>query len=170
MKKLTTQLFLLLATISTILNAHEGPWTSARPDGHAPITVMGDHMHAMGEWMLSYRFMSMDMEGLLRGSQCVTTDSQLKNTGAGEKYSMVPLNMTMDMHMVGAMYAISDKWTLMGMLNYLDNEMTMVMEMEHRGHAGHWMRMASQWQLPWRTCPQQLPATRRYWTSPPPSR
>lgn len=141
MKKLTTQLFLLLATTSTILNAHEGPWTSARPDGHAPITVMGDHMHAMGEWMLSYRFMSMDMEGLLRGSQSVTTDSQLKNTGAGEKYSMVPLNMTMDMHMLGAMYAISDKWTLMGMLNYLDNEMTMVMEMEHGGMAGHWMRM-----------------------------
>ena len=30
--------------------------------------------------------------------------------------------MTMDMHMFGSMYAISDKWTLMSMLNYLDNE------------------------------------------------
>jgi hypothetical protein len=33
--------------------------------------------------------------------------------------------MTMDMHMFGTMYAISNKWTLMGMLNYLDNEMSM---------------------------------------------
>ena len=33
--------------------------------------------------------------------------------------------MNMDMHMFGAMYAISNKWTLMGMLNYLDNDMTM---------------------------------------------
>ena len=60
MKKLTTKI-LLLATTASILNAHEGPWTAGRPDGHAPITVMGEHMHAMGEWMLSYRFMSMDM-------------------------------------------------------------------------------------------------------------
>jgi hypothetical protein len=35
--------------------------------------------------------------------------------------------MTMDMHMFGTMYAISNKWTLMGMLNYLDNEMSMPM-------------------------------------------
>ena len=32
----------------------------------------------------------------------------------------------MDMHMFGAMHAISDQWTLMCMLNYLDNEMTMI--------------------------------------------
>ena len=40
---------------------------------------------------------------------------------------MAPTEMTMDMHMFGTMYAISNKWTLMGMLNYLDNEMTMPM-------------------------------------------
>ena len=38
---------------------------------------------------------------------------------------MLPTEMTMDMHMFGTMYAISNKWTLMGMLNYLDNEMSM---------------------------------------------
>jgi hypothetical protein len=41
---------------------------------------------------------------------------------------MHPDKMSMDMHMFGAMYAISDKWTLMGMLNYLDNEMEMFMD------------------------------------------
>ena len=39
--------------------------------------------------------------------------------------SMVPTKMTMDMHMFGTMYAISNKWTLMAMVNYLDNEMSM---------------------------------------------
>jgi hypothetical protein len=128
MKKLTTKL-LLLATSACMLNAHEGPWTAGRPDGHAPITVMGDHVHAMGDWMLSYRFMTMDMEGLLDGSSGTSADS------AANKYDfkkmgmtsgdMLPKEMTMDMHMLGAMYAASGKWTLMGMLNYLDNDMAM---------------------------------------------
>ena len=123
MKKLTTKL-LLLATSVSILNAHEGPWTAGRPDGHAPITVMGDHMHAMGEWMLSYRFMTMDMEGLLDGASSI--NSTLVHSEYG--FTMHPDKMSMDMHMFGAMYAISDKWTLMGMLNYLDNEMEMFMD------------------------------------------
>jgi hypothetical protein len=130
MKKLTTKLLLLAATAS-ILDAHEGPWTAGRPDGHAPITVMGDHMHAMGEWMLSYRYMTMDMEGLLKGSDSIAAASSGYPMGG----TMLPKAMTMDMHMLGAMHAISDKWTLMGMLNYLDNDMTMLngMSMESNG-------------------------------------
>ena len=124
MKKLTTKL-LLLATSVSILNAHEGPWTAGRPDGHAPITVMGDHMHAMGEWMLSYRFMSMDMEGLLDGSSSTTAADTVTKYAEYSSANMFTKEMTMDMHMFGAMYAVSDKWTLMGMLNYLDNDMTM---------------------------------------------
>ena len=31
------------------------------------------------------------------------------------------------MHMFGVMHAISDEWTIMGMINYLDNEMDMTM-------------------------------------------
>ena len=117
--------FLFLASSASFLSAHEGPWNAGRPDGHAPITVMGDHMHAEGEWMLSYRYMTMDMEGLLRGSSNVSTNSMLTKNGGD--YAMLPTKMTMDMHMLGAMHAISDKWTLMGMLNYLDNDMDMDM-------------------------------------------
>jgi len=120
MKKLF-QTFLLLSAATSILLAHEGPWSASRPDGHAPITVMGDHMHAKGEWMLSYRYMTMDMEGLLKGSDTIAATS----AGYGMMGMMLPKEMRMDMHMVGAMHAISDKWTLMGMLNYLDNDMTM---------------------------------------------
>ena len=46
---------------------------------------------------------------------------------------MVPVDMKMDMHMFGTMYAISNKWTLMGMINYLDNEMTMQSRMMKMG-------------------------------------
>lgn len=28
-------------------------WTASRPDGHAPIGVMGEHTHSRGEWMQS---------------------------------------------------------------------------------------------------------------------
>ena len=117
--KLFTALTLISLSIFSFSSAHEGPWTPARPDGHAPISVMGDHMHKMGEWMVSYRYMSMEMEGLLKGSDSVAPTMM----ATGLMGNMLPTEMTMDMHMFGTMYAISNKWTLMGMLNYLDNEM-----------------------------------------------
>ena len=121
--------FLKLLTFLSLLApsfAHEGPWTASRPDGHAPISVMGDHMHQMGEWMVSYRYMTMDMENLLKGSDSITLDSQLGTALVGD-FKMVSTKMTMDMHMFGVMHAISDEWTIMGMINYLDNEMDMTM-------------------------------------------
>jgi len=118
--------FIYLLFLSALLTltsfAHNEPWTAARPDGHAPISVMGDHMHAMGEWMVSYRYMTMDMQGLLKGSDSV--QPTMADTGF-MMTAMLPKDMTMDMHMFGAMHAISDQWTLMCMINYLDNEMTM---------------------------------------------
>jgi len=113
--------FLILSVCSTVLSAH--PWTAGRPDGHAPLGVMGDHMHGKGEWMASYRFMSMDMDGLRSGSTDVTVSSQLGMM----KYGMVPTKMTMDMHMFGAMHAVSEKLTIMGMVNYIENDMDMKM-------------------------------------------
>lgn len=44
-------------------------WSSARADGHAPIGVMGDHVHHKGEWMASYRYMNMNMFGNLSGTE-----------------------------------------------------------------------------------------------------
>ena len=121
--KLFTAITLISTLLFSSLSAHEGPWTAARPDGHAPISVMGDHMHEMGEWMASYRYMSMNMDGLLKGSNTVAPTMM----ATGFMPNMLPTEMTMDMHMFGMMYAISNQWTLMGMLNYLDNEMSMPM-------------------------------------------
>tara|TARA_S200000501_G_scaffold283439_1_gene267684 strand:+ start:3056 stop:3352 length:297 start_codon:yes stop_codon:yes gene_type:complete len=91
---------------------------------HAPIGVMGDHMHMKGEWMFSYRRMTMTMEDNLRGDQAISANGIL-SLG----YEMAPLKMNTTMDMLGAMYAPSDKLTLMVMVNYLEKEMDSTMDM-----------------------------------------
>lgn len=81
-----------------------------RPDSHAPIGVMGDHLMREGEHMLSYRYMSMEMEGNRTGKDRVDVSPS--------DYMVSPLSMDMEMHMFGAMYAPSDKMTLMVMIPY----------------------------------------------------
>jgi hypothetical protein len=96
-------------------------WTSARADGHAPIGVMGDHMHHKDEWMFSYRLMTMNMGGNLSGTDAVSNADIYANP-----YMVAPQNMTMKMHMVGAMYAPSDKLTFVVMANFLENDMELL--------------------------------------------
>lgn len=102
-----------------------------RPDSHAPIGVMGDHTHKRGELMLSYRFMHMDMAGNRSGTDDLAA-SEIATTVTNPFFGrpmqpptlrVVPTSMTMDMHMVGAMVAPTDRLTLMAMFNYLDKEM-----------------------------------------------
>lgn len=96
-------------------------WSSNRPDGHAPISVMADHVHHKGEFMFSYRYMTMDMRQLRQG----TTNATIADAHAN--YMVAPLDMVMNMHMLGTMYAPSDKITLMAMANYLENDMNLQM-------------------------------------------
>ena len=107
-------IFLFTILWQSMVQGQDEPqlWTSSRPDGHAPIGVMGDHVHKKGEWMVSYRFMTMSMKDNFRKADEVS-DSEVLET-----FMIVPLEMTMNMHMLGVMYAISDRVTLMGMLNY----------------------------------------------------
>ncbi|MBS9462460.1 transporter [Flagellimonas sp. 389] len=98
-------------------------WSAGRPDGHAPISVMGDHMHGKGEWMFSYRYMYMNMDELKQGSDNASFDNALAD------YMVTPTKMPMNMHMLGAMYAPSDKITLMAMFNYLSMEMDHITQM-----------------------------------------
>jgi len=98
----------------------ENKWSGSRPDGHAPISVMGDHTHGKGEFMFSYRYMYMNMEDLNRGSENVPFSNALR---PNDIYMVTPTQMPMQMHMLGAMYAPSDKITLMVMANYLSSEM-----------------------------------------------
>ncbi|MCF8713247.1 transporter [Joostella atrarenae] len=114
-------MFVIFFMAITIAQAQEktSKWTSGRPDGHAPISVMGDHTHSKGEWMFSYRYMYMDMEDLNRGS----SDAQYSD--ALSQYMITPKSMPMNMHMLGVMYAPSNKLTLMAMINHTSQEMTL---------------------------------------------
>ncbi len=111
--------------------AHENDPGAPHAMDHAPIGVMADHRHEKGEWMLSYRFMRMDMEGIRDGTDSLTPDEVATivpnrffgNPGQPPTLRVVPTEMTMDMHMVGAMYGLTDRITLMGMVNFLSNDM-----------------------------------------------
>ncbi|NER14532.1 transporter [Leptobacterium flavescens] len=98
-------------------------WSGSRPDGHAPISVMGDHTHGKGEWMVSYRYMYMNMEDLKLGSDDVPFSAALA------EYMVTPTSMPMNMHMLGVMYAPSNRVTLMVMGNYISQEMDHVTRM-----------------------------------------
>ena len=92
---------------------------------------MSDHLHKKGEWMFSYRYMRMHMEGNRIGDNSVsptTIATTVPNRFFGRPMQpptlrVVPTKMTMDMHMFGAMYAPTDDLTLMGMVNYIEKEM-----------------------------------------------
>lgn len=110
----------ILGTILLCTNvavAQENQWTSARPDGHAPIGVMGDHYHKKGKFMVSYRFMPMWMKDNIQSSKDITNESIYQN------FMVAPQKMNMNMHMLGVMYAPSDQVTLMVMGNYISNSM-----------------------------------------------
>jgi hypothetical protein len=125
----------LITVLITINTAHADESSHAgeplRADDHAPIGVMADHYHEAGEFMFSYRYMSMSMEGNLVGGDSITP-TQIATTVPNRFFGqpmqpptlrVVPTQMTMEMHMLGLMYAPSDRVTLMGMLNQVTKEM-----------------------------------------------
>ncbi|MGB0133675.1 hypothetical protein, partial [Dokdonella sp.] len=109
-----------------------------RADSHAPIGVMGDHLHRAGEWMISYRYMHMDMSGNRIGTDDISPDAIVTTQanpfagmpGMPPTLRVVPLDMQMDMSMFGAMYGLTDRVTLMAMVNYVDRQM------KHRTYSG----------------------------------
>lgn len=100
---------------ATFDGAHE----SCESVRHAPIGVMGDHVHGAGEWMLSLRYMRMNMEPNRSGTTDLTPEQVL-----AQGYMVTPLEMTMDMWMLGGMYAPTDGLTLMLMVPYVTKSMS----------------------------------------------
>ncbi len=107
-------LVLFLACLGAAPDAHHA---TPRPDAHAPIGVMGDHMHDAGGWMVSYRYMVMDMDDNIDGTSRVTDGEVLRD------FMVAPMSMTAQMHMVGLMWAPIQRVTLTSMLPILVNEM-----------------------------------------------
>ncbi|MGH1457148.1 MAG: transporter [Alphaproteobacteria bacterium] len=100
----------------------------------APLHIMGDHTHNKGDWMVSYKASRMNMTGNRQGTNNISpTDivTTLTNPNAPPaNVRVVPTKMDMDMHMLGAMYGVTDKLTVMAMAMYMKNTM------EHLTFAG----------------------------------
>lgn len=120
MKLYIYAILITLAQFCYAQNNETIKWTGSRPDGHAPISVMGDHTHGKGELMFSYRYMYMNMDGINRGSENVDFSNVLR---PNDIYMVTPTDMTMQMHMLGMMYAPTNKITLLLMTNYLSSDM-----------------------------------------------
>ena len=112
--------------------AHEGDGGMVTyATDHAPIGVMTDHRHKKGEWMLSYRYMYMDMAGNRDGSDELSPEdivTTVANPFANPPMMpptlrVVPTDMPMQMHMIGGMYGLTDRITLMAMSMYRTQEM-----------------------------------------------
>jgi hypothetical protein len=101
----------VLAAITLFQQVNAGHIMTAKE----PIGVMGAHSHHEGGWMLSYRFMRMEMDNNRDGTDSVSTPLP--------GFMVSPLQMDMNMHMLGAMYGVSDELTLMVMVPVLDISM-----------------------------------------------
>jgi len=143
------------ATFDEVLQAAKGEGAQGNAACHGPAGQMlfnpafGDdiyHTHPAGMWMVNLKNMHMAMDGLRNGTTNVTASSVGNNRGlpqdyynkipvgpAGERpynnYMMIPTTMEMDMQMLMVMYGITDRLTVMGMANYLETKMEMLMDM-----------------------------------------
>lgn len=115
-----------LSLLATTALAHDRPM----PSDHAPLGVMGDHLHKEGEWMVGYRYSQQRTDGIRNGSDGVSNHMLLMT------YGETPTEMTMRMHMFEVMYGISDSLTLMVMPQYMEMEMTHMSHMPGHSH-GH---------------------------------
>ncbi len=79
---------------------------------YGPIGVMGEHPHTKGDWMFTYAYKTMAMEGNWSGGSNVSDSQVLAD------FMVSPTDMAMQMHMLGLMYGMSEKFMLMGMLPY----------------------------------------------------
>ena len=113
-----------MLTIVCSLSQFAAASSLARPGGHAPIGVMGDHMHHDGDIMLSYRYARMSMGGNRDGSK------RLSAASVRAQFPIAPVDMDMEMHMFGAMWAPHDRVTLMAMLPLIR------LDMKHRTRSG----------------------------------
>lgn len=94
-----------------------------RPDMRPPTGVMGTMSPHEGGFMLSFGYMRMGMDG----NRDETTD--LSTAQVLAQFPVAPLNMDMDMFMLGGMYGITDDLSLMLMVPFLNMTMDHVTRM-----------------------------------------
>jgi hypothetical protein len=122
-------LIILGLSLSAPLMAHQESKLTTAAISHGPVGVMGDHLHKTGEWMFSYRYMRMEMDGNLDGTQSKSSKDITGTMMQPGPYMVAPLKMSMEMHMLGTMYAPNDELTMMVMVPVLKKDMDHVTRM-----------------------------------------
>ncbi len=79
---------------------------------------MNGHSHKSGLAINNEATKNMHMDGMRQGTDRVSSSEVF-----ADNYAVTPEDMTMEMHMLGAMYAPTDQLTLMLMANYIDTTM-----------------------------------------------
>lgn len=102
---------LALALVVIASPVAQAQWAPDRPDSYAPFGVAMDHTHDVGEFMLSYSYMYMKMNGLRIGTDDVTAQEVL-----GMGYSAAPTDLQTQTHAFTAMLAPFENFTLAAML------------------------------------------------------
>lgn len=123
MRKLLLASALAMCSLSTSLSTTQAD-DRKKPDSHAPIGVMGDHLHKKGEWMVGYKYRYATASGM-----------HGKLTDVQTIYGEAPKAMQMGMHMAEIMYGVSDGLTLMVMPQYMAMDMLHVSS--HGGGHSH---------------------------------
>lgn len=147
MRKINRDISLLFSSICLSVSINSSAFAEEMDHSKHDMSKHGDHdtaaaamhihhAHGEGGFMFEYKFMRMEMDGLLSGSDSIgtrdisgATMGMPPTNNMTTPYMMSPTAMTMDMHMIMAMYGVSEKVSIMGMLHYLSNDMDMVMHM-----------------------------------------
>lgn len=134
MKTYIQYILLFMLSFSSLYAQDENTgqcWKAGRPDGHAPISIMGDHTHSQGEGMFSYRFIHINMDGMRDGKNSPSTEEV--TCSKPSNFLASPTDMQINMHMLGVMIAPNDRLALMGTPPIL------ALSMDHPTRAGVWV-------------------------------
>ncbi len=123
-RKMACALFLLALLAGSPLSAQlrqEYRFNADRPDAHAPIGVVGDHLVAKGDLQVSLRFTNRIYEGNNMGTDSIPVEDVL------DTYSTVPTRWARRSVSLSGTFGITDGLSLLGIVELTDNSMDHLM-------------------------------------------
>ncbi len=93
--------------------AQELEWTADRPDGVAPVDIVGDHTLPEGTLQVKYRYGRMNSQGLKTGTNKL---GELDVLALGFTY--VPLSRSIDTNDITVDYGVTDAFTVQANVGY----------------------------------------------------
>ena len=102
----------LVAVASPIAAQEDLMWTSKRPDGHAPIGVIGGRTLERSAVEFSYRFTQLNSQGVWFANDSLSTEFTL------ELYEVAPLALTNQTHSFSVAVGATESLTFLAGIDY----------------------------------------------------